>query len=82
MHGGCARGGDRYRPTWFLYIGWQSSKKKNTAAEIVCDLTKIKKIEIWVEEINGIQYYLDNDKNVYLPEDIINNSKTTLLMSL
>jgi hypothetical protein len=44
-------------------------------------IKKIKKIEIWVEEINGIQYYLDNDKNVYLPEDIINNSKTPRIIA-
>ena len=34
-----------------------------------------KKVEVWVQEIKGINYYIDAEKNVYLPEDIISNSK-------
>lgn len=34
---------------------------------------KNKKVEIWVQEINGINYYIDNMSNVYLSEDIISN---------
>lgn len=33
----------------------------------------IKKIEIWLEEINGIHQFIDNENNVYSTEDI-NNS--------
>ena len=32
-----------------------------------------KKVEIWVQEIKGINYYIDNGNNVYKPEDIISN---------
>ena len=32
-----------------------------------------KKIEIWVQEIKGINYYIDKTNNVYKPEDIISN---------
>lgn len=32
-----------------------------------------KKIEIWVQEIKGINYYIDKMNNVYKPEDIISN---------
>jgi len=35
--------------------------------------TCVKKIEVWVEEINGINYYIDSDNNVYRPEDIVSN---------
>ena len=31
----------------------------------------MKKIEVWVQEIKGINYYIDADKNVYEPSDII-----------
>ena len=31
------------------------------------------KVNIWVEEINGIHYYIDNVNNVYKHEDIISN---------
>jgi hypothetical protein len=33
-----------------------------------------KKVEIWVQEIKGINYYIDDDNNVYKPEDIISNT--------
>lgn len=32
-----------------------------------------KKIEVRVQEIKGINYYIDDNKNVYLPEDIISS---------
>ena len=31
------------------------------------------KIEVWVQDIQGIIYYIDNNNNVYQPEDIISN---------
>tara|TARA_B100001758_G_scaffold171495_2_gene148435 strand:+ start:36397 stop:36888 length:492 start_codon:yes stop_codon:yes gene_type:complete len=39
---------------------------------IVSDMVGIKK-EVWVEEIGGIMYYLDNNNNVYSTEDIMSN---------
>jgi len=32
-----------------------------------------KKVEVWIEEINGILYYIDNDNNIYKTEDIMSN---------
>lgn len=37
------------------------------------DTLNAKKVEVWVQEIKGINYYIDNENNVYLPEDIISN---------
>ena len=34
----------------------------------------MKKIEVWVQDIKGINYYIDDSNNVYLPEDILQNS--------
>ena len=34
------------------------------------DVVKTTTKEIWVEEIHGILYYLDQDKNVYKTEDV------------
>jgi len=31
-----------------------------------------KKKEVWVQEINGINYFIDKDNNVYNPSDVIN----------
>lgn len=39
------------------------------------NITPIKKREIWVQEIKGIQYFIDNETNIYLHEDILNNNK-------
>ena len=33
----------------------------------------ITKIEVWVQEIMGIHYYIDADNNVYKQEDIVSN---------
>jgi hypothetical protein len=32
-----------------------------------------KKVEVWVKDIKGINYYIDAQHNVYKPEDIISN---------
>jgi hypothetical protein len=32
-----------------------------------------KKVEVWIQEIKGIVYYVDGNKNVYDPEDILAN---------
>ena len=35
--------------------------------------TTLKKCEVWVQEIKGIQYFIDNNFNVYNHEDILQN---------
>ena len=43
----------------------------------ICDFTsnnssqQDKKIEVWVQDIKGIVYYIDNNNNVYQPEDVL-----------
>ena len=34
---------------------------------------KINKVEIWIQEIQGINYYIDAANNAYLPDDILAN---------
>lgn len=34
---------------------------------------KLKKMEVWLQEINGILYYIDKFSNVYKTDDIVNN---------
>ena len=50
-------------------------EQKNIAAESSSSINKriATKIEIWVQEIKGINYYIDNVNNVYKTEDIIAN---------
>lgn len=35
----------------------------------------LKKVEIWIQEINGISYYIDNQQNIYKTEDILSNNQ-------
>ena len=37
------------------------------------DINLVKKREIWVQDIKGIQYFIDAEYNVYNHEDILNN---------
>jgi len=37
------------------------------------ELLSVKKREIWVQDIKGIQYFIDAESNVYSHEDILNN---------
>lgn len=41
----------------------------------------IKKVEVWVQEIQGISHYIDAYGNVYKPEDIISNSLKPSIVS-
>ena len=41
----------------------------------------ITKIEIWVQEIKGINYYVDSMNNVYKPEDIISNKPNPAIIA-
>lgn len=40
-----------------------------------------KKIEIWVEEIMGINYYIDDENNVYNHEDILSNKSSPAIIA-
>lgn len=37
------------------------------------DENMIEKIDVWIQEINGINYYIDGNGNVYDPQDVYQN---------
>ena len=39
------------------------------------ELVTIKKKEIWLQEIKGIQYFIDDSNNIYAHDEILNNNK-------
>ena len=43
--------------------------------------TKNIEIEIWMQEINGIIYYIDKNNNIYKTEDIKENSKNPQIIA-
>ncbi len=40
-----------------------------------------KKVEVWIQEINGIIYYIDNNNNIYKTEDILSNITNPSIIS-
>jgi hypothetical protein len=49
--------------------------------EFSCCENSIKKLEVFVEEICGIVYYLDNFNNVYKTEDILENKQNPVIIA-
>ena len=41
----------------------------------------ITKVDVYIQEIKGINYYIDMENNVYRPEDIISNKKNPKIIS-
>lgn len=44
--------------------------------DIVVDNSNKEKREVWIQEINGIIYYIDNKNNIYKTEDIMSNNES------
>lgn len=62
----------RKRKNDICYCG--THEKNRPHGEIEDDNNvEYKKIEVWVEEINGITYYIDKFNNVYKTQDILSN---------
>lgn len=40
-----------------------------------------KKVEVFVVEMNGIAYYVDNNENVYSPEDVMSNQDSPRIIA-
>lgn len=41
--------------------------------DIKDDNIHIDKVDVWIQEINGINYYIDNNNNIYDPQDVFQN---------
>ena len=49
----------------------ENSHEQSSLQNTTLSHTKYKSVEIWLEDINGIMHYIDNNYNVYSNEDII-----------
>ena len=56
------------------YCGTHVKGTPHGCCESEATTEKLTKIEIWVQEIQGINYYIDEKNNVYNPHDIIMNT--------
>lgn len=58
----------------FDYCGTHDKNRPHgIVTDIVKDIVNKEKREIWIQEINGIVYYIDNYNNIYKTEDIMAN---------
>ena len=56
------------------FCGTHEKGRPNGSVETIETPNKeVKKVEVWVQEIKGINYYIDNEYNVYKHEDILKN---------
>lgn len=65
----------RRRKDNLTLCGTHSKGTPHGIVEISENLPKQTKIQVWAEDIKGIIYYIDNDHNVYHPQDIYQNIK-------
>ena len=45
------------------------------------ETNNFKNVEVWIEEIMGINYYIDNNNNVYKHEDIVANKSSPSIIA-
>lgn len=57
------------------FCGTHIKGTPNGSIESADIVPKKESIEVWVEDIHGIQYYIDAENNIYSPDDILNNVK-------
>ena len=46
-----------------------------------CEESLVKKIDIWVQDIKGINYFIDAENNVYNHEDVLSNKKNPQIIT-
>lgn len=63
------------------YCGTHVKGRPHGQVDDVESSTSQKKIEITVVDINGIAYYIDNNNNIYSPEDIMSNKQPPRIIS-
>jgi hypothetical protein len=69
------------KPTKFYYNKLNVNKINGEIKLLVDDLEIESKLEVQVQDIKGIHYYIDNNGNVYNTEDIINNLKNPKIIA-
>ena len=55
------------------YCGTHEKNRPHGVVDLKEKSNELKKVEIWLQEINGIIYYIDANGNIYNTEDILQN---------
>ena len=58
-----------------VYCGTHNKGTPHGIVDSTSDqISSAQKVELWVEDIQGIMWYIDKDHNVYQTEDIVSNN--------
>lgn len=58
----------------FDYCGTHDKNRPHgIISDLLIDENKKQKKDVWIQEINGIIYYIDDNNNIYKTEDILSN---------
>ena len=55
------------------FCGTHAKGTPHGIVDIEAEENPLQKVEVWLQEINGIHYYIDDNKNVYDPQDVFQN---------
>ena len=67
----------RKKKEGFDYCGTHDANRPHgIVTDIVDKFPNKEKREVWIQEINGIIYYIDNNNNIYKTEDIMSNNES------
>ena len=67
----------RKKKDGYDYCGTHDKNRPHgIVTDIIDNSIKKEKREIWIQEINGIIYYIDNNNNIYKTEDILSNTES------
>ena len=64
----------RKRKDGIEYCGTHEKNRPHGIISINTNNNSMRSIDVWLQDINGILYYIDSDNNVYKSEDILNNA--------
>ena len=55
------------------FCGTHAKGTPHGVVDIEAEENPLQKVEVWLQEINGVHYYIDDNANVYDPQDVYQN---------
>lgn len=55
------------------YCGTHAKGTPHGTIDMTAVESPLKKVDVWIQEISGISYYIDGQGNVYNPQDVFQN---------
>jgi len=71
----------RKRKDGYEFCGTHTKGIPNGSIQVDASIQNIRKIEVVVQDINGIAYYIDQENNIYRTEDILSNKQNPQIIA-